>query len=345
MMFTRLSMLSNASILAISVAVFVTVFALAAANPSAARKMRKMVAPQQNNDNSATNIDHLNNKYFKTRFIEAHNFAFEKGDVSFKVASNHFINYSPAQYKRIRGLQMRSNGQRRNAVTLQLNNGTTLPEEVDWRQKGAVTEVKNQGECGSCWAFSATGAIEGAMALKNGTNIVNSLSEQNLLDCSSKYGNMGCDGGMMDDAFEYVKDNNGLDTEESYPYMGKADKCQFKNETVGATVLGYKDLQQGDEEQLKIAIATIGPISIGIDAGLWSFQLYESGVYYDEWCSNKYLDHGVLLVGYGTDEKHGDYWLVKNSWGEDWGEQGYVRIARNKQNHCGVATLASFPVV
>ncbi|KAL3076197.1 hypothetical protein niasHT_038334 [Heterodera trifolii] len=351
----RLSVLPNSpiSLLAISLAVLAFV-ALASANPPTARE----TAPnaQQNNANARTEgeieknvaekMERMNAfiNYFRAKkFIDAHNLAFEKGEVPFKVAPNHLMHFTPAQYKRIRGLQMRSNRQRHN-MAIQAGNSSTLPEKLDWREKGAVTEVKDQGDCGSCWAFSATGAIEGALAQKKSSKII-SLSEQNLVDCSSKYGNEGCDGGLMDNAFEYVRDNNGLDTEESYPYEAVTGKCQFKNETVGGTVVSFKDLKEGDEEQLKIAVATIGPISVALDASNLSFQFYKTGVYYERWCSNRYLDHGVLLVGYGTDETHGDYWLVKNSWGPHWGENGYIRIARNKQNHCGIATMASYPVV
>uniref|UniRef100_A0A183BJR6 Pept_C1 domain-containing protein n=1 Tax=Globodera pallida TaxID=36090 RepID=A0A183BJR6_GLOPA len=167
------------------------------------------------------------------------------------------------------------------------------------------------GDCGSCWAFSANGAIEGAIARNNAASIV-SLSEQNLLDCSTKYGNYGCDGGLMDNAFEYVKDNHGVDTENSYPYTGQTSQCNFNNKTVGATLKGFKDLPIGNEEQLKNAVATIGPISVGIDASHLSFQFYSAGVYLEKRCSHKYLDHAVLVVGYGTDKMHGDYWLVKN---------------------------------
>jgi cathepsin L len=215
----------------------------------------------------------------------------------------------------------------------------TPPDAVDWRQQGYVTGVKDQGICGSCWAFSATGALEGQWFRKTG-NLV-SLSEQNLVDCDAA--DYGCKGGWPYKAFEYIITNNGIDTEQSYPYDGTDMPCRFNASTVGVTCSDWK-LMPPTESVLKQAVAELGPISVGIDASRPSFHFYKSGIYVEPMCSHV-LTHAVLVVGYGRVNGQ-DYWLLKNSWGSvSWGIHGYMLMARNMNNLCGIADCAVYPVV
>ncbi|KAI5738141.1 hypothetical protein M8J77_003497 [Diaphorina citri] len=282
------------------------------------------------------------------RRIAQHNAYYESGKVSFKLDMNHFGDMLHHEFVHMmngfkRSTRLLGTERVEEGVTYIAPDNVKLPEEVDWRNKGAVTPIKDQGQCGSCWAFSTTGALEAQHFRKTG-NLV-SLSEQNLIDCSGKYGNQGCNGGMMDQAFQYIKDNHGIDTESSYPYEAMDDNCRYKRAKSGAVDRGYVDIPEGDEYKLKAAVATIGPVSIAIDASHQSFQFYSEGVYYEPECNSTQLDHAVLVVGYGTDENGNDYWLVKNSWNTTWGDEGYIKMARNRENNCGVASSASFPLV
>lgn len=221
------------------------------------------------------------------------------------------------------------------------NINVTVPFSIDWRQKDVITNVKNQGNCGSCWSFSATGAIEAIHAIST-RNIIN-ISEQQLIDCSGNYGNQGCNGGSMDNAFKYVIDN-GLCSEKEYPYTAQLGECQKCKSIVN--ISDFKDILPNNEEILKRVVHQ-QPVSVAIQANLPSFQSYKSGVYSDPSCG-KQLDHGVLIVGYGHDFFHNmDYWIVKNSWGPHWGEKGYIRIQRNIDEDsglCGIAMQPSIPI-
>jgi cathepsin L len=151
---------------------------------------------------------------------------------------------------------------------------------------------------------------------------------------------------LMDNAFQYIKSNGGIDTETAYPYDALDETCRYNKKDVGATDKGFVDIPSGDEEALQKAIATVGPVSVAIDASHESFQFYSEGVYFEPQCDSQQLDHGVLAVGYGTDEEtNEDYWIVKNSWGTSWGAKGFIKMARNKSNACGIATQASYPLV
>lgn len=303
-------------------------------------------------DSNGKSYDHSENEFRFRVFMEnkhliaKHNQLAARGEKNYTLALNEYADLMPHEFVQImNGYKYSDKRHSASMGSLFLTpHNIHVPERVDWRKQNLVTPVKNQGKCGSCWSFSATGALEGQHARKSGKLV--SLSEQNLIDCSAKYGNNGCNGGLMDYAFQYIKQNHGIDTESSYKYEGVVGPCRYTPKTLGATDSGFVDIPQGDEQKLKEALATVGPVSVAIDASQATFQFYSDGVYDEPACSSTELDHGVLAVGYGTDEETGqDYWLIKNSWGKSWGENGYVRMARNKNNQCGVATAASYPLV
>ncbi|EXB38958.1 Thiol protease aleurain-like protein [Morus notabilis] len=217
-----------------------------------------------------------------------------------------------------------------------------LPVTKDWREEGIVSPVKDQGSCGSCWTFSTTGALEAAYKQAFGKHI--SLSEQQLVDCAGAFNNFGCNGGLPSQAFEYIKYNGGLDTEEAYPYAGVNGLCKFKPENVAVQIANSVNITLGAEDELKHAVGLVRPVSVAFEV-VNPFRLYKEGVFTSVTCGSTSQDvnHAVVAVGYGV-ENGIPYWLIKNSWGAEWGDNGYFKMELGK-NMCGVATCASYPIV
>lgn len=217
-----------------------------------------------------------------------------------------------------------------------------LPESFDWRDKGFNTPVRYQGEeCGSCWAFGAAQSIEAQYFLKHKKNI--NLSVQNLIDCSWEYDNEGCGGGFHEYAFEYILDNKGIAFDESYPYSEVDGNCTYKSCCKAVSLQDFFRVTPKNENHMKQVIATRGPLVCSVYASPDTFILYKEGFYDDEECNKEEVNHSVLVVGYGTYKDGDEYWIIKNSWDSDWGENGYMRIPRNKNNFCGIADECSFP--
>jgi C1A family cysteine protease len=277
------------------------------------------------------------------RFIDEHN----SETRTYKVGLNRFADLTNEEY-RAKFLGTRTDPKRRvmksknPSQRYAFKAGEKLPSSVDWRVKGAVSPIKDQGNCGSCWAFSTIAAVEGINQIVTGELI--SLSEQELVDCDTEY-NGGCNGGLMDYAFEFIIKNGGIDTEGDYPYKGVDAKCDLvKENSKVVTIDGYEDVPAFSENSLKKAVAH-QPVSVAIEAGGRALQFYVSGVFTGE-CGTA-LDHGVVAVGYGT-ENGVDYWLVRNSWGSNWGENGYIKMERNVvetyTGKCGITMESSYPV-
>ncbi|XP_028855872.1 cathepsin L1 [Denticeps clupeoides] len=280
------------------------------------------------------------------RMISENNQNFARGFSSFTMAMNKYGDWKPHEYRRLQGAMINGQTKRRgksaSARKLRFNARRLGLVTIDYRSMGYVTEVKDQGYCGSCWAFSTTGAIEGQMFKRTGQLVP--LSEQNLLDCSKSYGTYGCNGAWMANAYDYVV-NNGLQSSDTYPYTSvDTQPCFYDSSQIVARINDYRFIPAGDEQALADAVATIGPITVAVDADHSSFLFYSSGIYEEPMCDPNNLSHAVLLVGYGS-EGGRDYWIIKNSWGTGWGEGGYMRMVRNGSNTCGIASYALYPVV
>jgi cathepsin L len=282
-----------------------------------------------------------------THHIESHNEKFHKGEADFALSHNTFSDISHAKFKstklgfRAPPAHLRPNGTK--YIQHRLGAGK-IPVSVDWRKPCPTCQerVKNQGECGSCYTFATTGALECALMRK--TNRDADLSEQNLVDCSRGEVNNGCDGGLMTESFEYIKRAGGINAQQDYPYRGDVGQCRYNPSKKAGHVNSYVEIPNGNENALTHALATVGSIAVALDAGPREFMMYSRGVFSSTKCSPENLSHAVLAVGYGT-ENGKDYYLIRNSWGTDWGEKGYFRIARNAGNMCGIAEMASYPIV
>ena len=278
-------------------------------------------------------------------------------NLSYTLGHNQFSGMDEVQFRDYLGYQS-ENIQKLNSQTQYLRGSneyiieSSLPTNIDWVEKGAVTPVKDQGQCGSCWSFSTTGALEGAYFTTYGK--LPSFSEQQLVDCDNlKNGGKdhGCNGGLMDNAFTWIQKNGGLCEESDYPYTSGVTKTVGKCETScleisNSKITDFLDVPPSSDNSMMNALSK-QPVSIAIEADQKEFQLYKSGVFTGT-CGTK-LDHGVLVVGYGS-QQDGDFYLIKNSWGTSWGDGGYIKLGRGKQynngdGQCGMLLQGSYPIL
>ncbi|XP_074055429.1 cathepsin L2-like [Macrotis lagotis] len=283
------------------------------------------------------------------KFINDHNRLYKEGKLSYYLGMNDFGDMTDEEFNRMLKPNMSPRVKRDTTAKIS-SNFSNLPKSVDWRKDGFMTPVRNQGRCSSCWAFSAIGSLEGQLFLKTGKLV--ELSKQKLIDCSKK---QGCYGGTVSSAFSYIK-NNGIVSEECYPYLAKKHQCSYRNECANVTIKSYNVLPFGNEKILMKAVATVGPVSVAMNA--WkSFHWYRGGIYNETRCNPRKINHALLLIGYGYKVKEIEenpseenqyeekFWILKNSWGVRWGENGYMRIAMDGKNRCGIATRAEYPIL
>jgi len=295
------------------------------------QEFRKIYSPKEYIDRSAifrTNLDS----------IRVHN---RDSTKTWKQGVNRMTDWMPSEYKKLLGFD-KSLGFANKSKEVQIDkrslSARALPAHIDWRTKGIISPVKDQGMCGSCWTFGTTETIESYQAMSH--NLLSELSEQQILDCTPNTndcgGTGGCGGGTAELAYAQIMKTGGLSDEWTYPYIsywGTNFPCNSQNIHPVATLKGYKVLPSNQYLPVLTALATVGPLVINVDASAWSS--YESGVF--DGCNQTHpdIDHVVQLVGYGVDKDFGDYWIVRNSWSPSWGEDGYVRLKRTPSIRCG----------
>jgi len=290
------------------------------------------------NKNYADDLEHV-----KRKDIFRHNLRFintlNRQHLTYKLQVNHFADATDKEMNRYKGL-LNESYQDETALKFEPPKIdlaiTPIPSSLDWREYGAVTDVRSQGICGSCYAYAVTGAIEGAYYLKTG--VLNDLSEQQIVDCSWGFGNKGCKGGYPYRAMQWILKHGGIATQTSYGnYLAQEGYCHFSNITNGATITGYYNITSGNATEMKMALSLYGPLTVLINTRPRSFKFYDSGIYYDKNCDTK-LDHAALAVGYG-EENGEEYWVIKNSWSFSWGDKGFIKISARDDN-CGVTQKA-----
>ena len=270
-------------------------------------------------------------RHFNT-YIDKRNemLSFNTANFTWKKGINRFSDLSETEFSKILNLNKKTHTKIVRAITY-----TSLPKSIDWRTENSVTNIKDQGLCGSCWPFSAIGSLEDAHS--------NKIGEQNLVDCAQIYGRDGCKGWWMNSVLKYVQYNHTVNTQVTYPYVSKDEEGEYKKqEKVVTTVENEVNITSEATYALLHAVSTVGPISVAIDAT--ELQDYKSGIFSSTTCSSKFLNHGLLVVGYGVTTTEQKYYIIKSSWDTTWGMDGYVYWDRDIPNMCGIATRASYPV-